>query len=110
MTDLKLNGVFEKRSNPLPDFSLEKVFPYAYQIKARIQPEYKWRLVEEFGPESFIEQSDGTLLFSFGFTDKTSIIGWIASFGDGAELLEPSELRQDILAFAEGIRKKYLET
>lgn len=110
MTDLKLNGVFEKRSNPLPDFSLEKVFPYAYQIKARIQPEYKWRLVEEFGPESFIEQSDGTLLFSFGFTDKTSIIGWIASFGDGAELLEPSELRQDIWAFAEGIRKKYLET
>lgn len=66
--------------------------------------------MEEFGPESFIEQSDGTLLFSFGFTDKTSIIGWIASFGDGAELLEPSELRQDILAFAEGIRKKYLET
>ncbi len=110
MTDLEVKESFEKRSPPLPDFDQEKVFPYAYQVKARIQPAYKWRLVEEFGPESFTEQPDGTLLFSFGFTDKTSIIGWIASFGDGAELLEPPELRHDILAFAEGISKKYLET
>lgn len=110
MTDLEVKGAFEKRSHPLPDFNQEKVFPYTYQVKARIQPAYEWRLIEEFGPESFTEQPDGTLLFSFGFTDKTSIIGWIASFGDGAELLEPSELRRDILAFADGIRKKYLET
>lgn len=78
-------------------------------MKARIQPEYKWRLVEEYGPESFQVQPDGTLLFSFGFTDKISIVCWIASFGEGAELLEPAEFRQDVLDFAEGIRKKYLK-
>ena len=64
--------------------------------------------MEEYGPDSFIEQPDGTLLFSFGFVDKTSIVGWIASFGGGAELLEPSEFRKDVLEFAEGIRRKYL--
>lgn len=110
MTDLTAGEVFEKRMNPLPDFSQENIFPYTCQVKARIQPEYKWRLVEEFGPESFVTEPDGTLLFTFGFTDKTSIIGWIASFGSGAELIEPADLRQDILAFAEGIRQKYLET
>lgn len=107
MTDLKLAGSFAKRPAPLPDFSSERVFPPLYQVKALIQPEYKWRLVEEYGAESFGVQPDGTLLFSFGFTNKTKLISWIASFGGGAELLEPKELRKEILAFAEGICKKY---
>ncbi len=109
MTDLKLADPFAKRPAPLPDFSAKRVFPSAYQVKAVIQPEYKWRLIEEFGTESFTVQPDKTLLFSFGFTDKTEIITWIASFGGGAELLEPKEIRQDILAFAESIRSRYSE-
>lgn len=109
MTDLQMGERFEKRPVPLPDLSTERVFPSLYQVRARIQPEYKWRLVEEYGPECFTVEPEGTLLFSFGFTDKTAIVGWIASFGEGAELLEPEEFRKDVLAFAEGIRKKYLE-
>ena len=110
MTELKAGLPFEKRQVPLPDLSPERIFPAGYQVKARISPSYKWRLVEEYGPESFAEQPDGFLLFSFGFMDKTSIVQWIISFGDGAELLEPEEFRQDVLNFAEGIRKKYLES
>ena len=111
MTDLRTEDFFEKcRPDLLPDLSPEKVFPSEYQVKAIIQPQYKWRLVEEYGPDSFTEQQDGTLLFSFGFSDRTNIICWIASFGDGAELLEPKEFRQDILKFAESIRKKYMES
>ncbi len=110
MTDLIMGDPFEKRPVPPLDFSPEHIFPYAYQVTAIIQPEYKWRLIEEFGPESFTVRPDGTLLFRFGFTDKTSIIGWIVSFGGSANLLEPAELRQEILAFAEGICKNYLQT
>ena len=108
MTNLKIDGSFEKRPAPLPELSADRVFPEQYQVKAKIQPAYKWRLIEEFGPESFTEQPDGNLLFSFGFTDKTSIVCWIASFGEGAELLEPAELRKDMLTYAENIRKKYI--
>lgn len=107
MTGLTVQGTFEKRVAPLPDLSVKRIFPCTYQVKALIQPAYKWRLIEEYGPESFVEQPDKTLLFSFGFVDKISVISWIASFGDGAELLEPRELRQDMRTFAEGIRKKY---
>ncbi len=70
-------------------------------------PEYKWRLVEDYGPDSFSAEPDGSLLFSGGFADKVSVITWIISFGAGAELLEPEELRADVRAFAEGIRRKY---
>ncbi len=31
----------------------------------------------------------------------------IASFGDGAELLEPRTLRRDMARFADGIRRMY---
>ena len=110
MTDLQAGEVFEKRSAPLPNLSHSEAFLSRYQVKAKIRPEFKWRLVEEYGPESFQVLPDGMLLFSFGFMDKTSIVTWIASFGEGAELLEPSEVRKDVLAFAEGIRKKYLES
>lgn len=107
LTELEMNGPFEKRPAPMPDLSPERVFPGGYQVKARIHPAYKWRLVDEYGPDSFTVQPDGTLLFSFGFLDKTSIISWIASFGSGAELLEPAEFRRDILEFAQGIQEKY---
>ncbi|MDE7266316.1 MAG: YafY family transcriptional regulator [Lachnospiraceae bacterium] len=108
MTNLQMKESFEKRAVPLPDLSEKKIFPDTYQVKARIQPQFGWRLIEEYGPESFTRQSDGSLLFSAWFTDKVSIVCWIASFGDGAELLEPAEFRQAVLAFAEGIRGKYL--
>lgn len=109
MTQLQMSVCFEKRPVSVPDLSSQRVFPNRYEVKARIQPEYQWRLVEEYGPESFTAEPDGTLLFTAGFADKTSIVCWITSFGEGAELLEPKALRKDILAFAEGIRKKYLE-
>lgn len=110
MTELELSGSFEKRPAPLPDLSQEKVFPHVFQVRARIEPEYKWRLIEEYGAGSFSIQADGSLLFTFGFADKTSVIGWIASFGGGAELLEPVELRSELARFGEKIREKHLNT
>lgn len=109
MTDLQTEGDFKKRLAPLPDLSQEKVFPSLYSVKAKIKQRFKWRLIEEYGMESFTEESDGSLLFTFDFTNKESIICWIASFGEDAELLEPAEFRKDILLFAEGIRKNYLK-
>lgn len=107
MTNLQMEEPFEKRSVPLPDLSSEQVFPTAYQVKAKIQPQYQWRLIEEYGPESFTRQSDGSLLFTSGFSDKSSIVCWIASFGEGAELLEPEQFRKDVLEFAQGICRQY---
>lgn len=63
MTELQGGETFTKRAAPLPDLSSERVFPRLYQVKAIVEPEYKWRLVEEYGPESFTVQPDGTLLF-----------------------------------------------
>lgn len=108
MSELRLTGEkFQKRQAPLPDFTPEKVFPPKYQVKAVFQPECKWRLIEEYGADSFITQEDGTLLFSFGFTDQEQIFSWILTFGEKGELLEPKELRKELAQIGKAMWKKY---
>lgn len=107
MTRLQSGEAFERRPASPPDLSSERIFPWDYQAIVRIHPRYKWRLVEEYGMESFTEQPDGSLLCTCGFTDPESMVCWVASFGDGAELLEPRELRREVLDYAERICRKY---
>ena len=110
MTGLQSGNPFEKREAPLPDLSSERVFPQTYQVKALFGPQHKWRLVEEFGLNSFTEQPDGKLLFSFGFTDRENILSWILTFGSEAELLEPVELRRELYRLGREMQGKYRET
>ena len=107
MTGLSEGGGFKARPVLPPDLSNETVFPHVYDVKARIWPKCRWRLVEECGPESFAEQPDGTLLVRAGFTDEDMIVSWIISFGEDAELLEPAGLRRRLFSLAGAIREKY---
>lgn len=92
---------------PPPKLSTEQVFPQNIQVKALFEAEAAWRLLEEFGPDSFAEQSDGRLLFSFGFSDRENLFGWLLSFGEQVELLEPEELRQEFAGILERAYRKY---
>jgi len=111
MTNLQNSGqYFERREVPLPDLSSESIFPSLYQMKAVFSPVCKWRLIDEYGFDSFTEQPDGKLLFSYGFTDKDSILNWIVTFGDEAELLEPAEFRKELLQFGVKLQEKYKDS
>lgn len=98
---------FEPRPYPAYDGSSERVFPPLLEVTAVFEPEMKWRLIEEYGAESFEELDDGMLLFRFGFTDKEHLFSWLLSFGNAVELLEPRALREDIRRLAESISGKY---
>lgn len=110
MTDLRSGEPFPGRPCPSPNLMTERVFPHRYQVKAVVQPEYRFRLLDDYGKDSFTEQADGTLLFSFGFTDEESILSWILSFKDGIELLEPEALRSKLWQFGRHLSGKYAET
>ncbi len=81
-------SVFARRQVPMPDLSNEKIFPGGIKVKALFEPACKWRLVEEFGSESFTEQEDGTLLFQADYTDKENLITWLMSFRDKVDYPE----------------------
>ncbi|MBQ3460857.1 MAG: YafY family transcriptional regulator [Solobacterium sp.] len=95
MTELReTSETYEKRNAPLPDLSTEKIFPGDIKVRALFASDVKWRLVDEFGPDCFIETEDGKLLFTADYTDMENLISWLMTFADKAEVLEPSEARE----------------
>ena len=99
----KEEETFIPRQVPMPDLSNERIFPANIRVKALFEPDAKWRLVEEFGPHCFKEQKDGRLLFEMDYTDEDSLLGWLMTFGEGVEVLEPAVLRERILKTAENM-------
>ena len=96
MTELTAGESFAPRGAPLPDLAPERVFPVKYQVTVLFDPSCRWRLVEEYGAECFTVEQDGRLRFTGDFPDADSVLSWVLTFGDKAELLEPEELRQQL--------------
>lgn len=96
-----------ERDIPMPDLSNERIFPGGISVKALFDPDCKWRLVEEFGPDCFTVQENGLLLFQADYTDKENLITWLLSFRDKATLLEPEEIREELRQSILLMKKKY---
>ncbi|MGL6198646.1 MAG: helix-turn-helix transcriptional regulator [Lachnospiraceae bacterium] len=106
--ELKMTGeMFNVRE--VPEFQVKQQwrYPAEIEVEALFDPEMKWRLIEEFGIDSFEELADGKLLFRFAFMDKENIFSWISSFGNHVELLSPKSLREEFLQLTKEIIKKY---
>ncbi|MDO5409760.1 MAG: WYL domain-containing protein, partial [Lachnospiraceae bacterium] len=67
----------------------------------------KWHLIEEFGPDSFQVQDDGTLLFEHEYTDKDGLIAWMLSCRNKVTVLEPESVREELFAITSELAKKY---
>ena len=107
ITELTIGESFTPRSAPLPDLEPERVFPVKYQVTVLFAPSCRWRLVEEYGADCFTVEPDGRLRFTGGFPDGDSVLSWILTFGDKAELLEPEELREQLGALAQTLADRY---
>ena len=107
MTELASGEPFEPRSAPLPDLEPERIFPARYQVTVLFDPACRWRLVEEYGVDRFTVEPDGKLRFTGGFPNADSVLGWVLTFGDKAELLEPKELRKLLGDLTETLAKRY---
>jgi len=110
MDEIKVLEVcFPGREVPLPDLSTERIFPGGIRVKAEFLPEAKWRLIEEFGPHCFEERGDGKLIFTADYTDKENLISWLLTFGDKAKLIEPEDIRDELLKIAQAMVNMYKE-
>lgn len=109
MEELRLGDPFPTKSVPFPDLSNERIFPGGIRVKALFEPECKWRLVEEFGKDCFEEQEDGKLLFHADYTDAENLLTWLLTFRDQVILLEPEELRKELMDSIEKMGRRYKE-
>ena len=107
MTELVSGEPFPPRSVPFPNLEPEQVFPVKYQVTILFDPACRWRLIEEYGTDRFTVEPDGKLRFTGGFPDAESVLSWVLTFGDKAELLKPKELREQLRNLIETLTDHY---
>ena len=100
---------FACRNAPVPELSSELAFPRNIILKALFDPDMKWRLVEEFGPDCYEVQKDGRLLLNRDYSDMENLTMWMLTFGDKVEVIDPPEVRNKLKNMAESMIKIYGE-
>lgn len=98
---------FECRNVPVPEISAGPIKPSNIILKALFEPDMKWRLVEEFGPECYEVAEDGRLLFVENYYDFENMVMWLLTFGDKVEVLEPPEAREKLREIAGAMGRMY---
>lgn len=78
-----------------------------YYITAIYDPSEKYKLVEEYGPDSFTVMDDGRLWTRWGFTDPERTLQRFLSFGDNVEIVEPLEFKEKVRMTIEKMLEKY---
>ncbi len=78
-----------------------------YVVPAVYEPSVKYRLVEEYGPNSFTEQEDGRLYTEWGFTTPENAAAWFLSFGEKARVLGPPEMVERMKSTLDAMKNLY---
>lgn len=102
-----LEETFTPRPAPWPVTPPERVYPGRLQASLRFAPSARWRLVDEYGADSFRIQPDGSLLFERGFPDQESLVRWALSFGEAAEILSPAGARRALAEIGKKMWEKH---
>ena len=78
-----------------------------YVVTAVYDASVKYRLVEEYGHNSFTEMEDGKLYTEWGFTTQKGAVEWFLSFGDKAKVLGPPEMVEAMKSTLNSIKDLY---
>ena len=98
----------EKREIPLYHMDPRKVqWTNGVEVTAEFDKSMKWRLIEEFGMNSFSENADGRLLMNIGWSDQESLFSWLLGFRDCVRIIEPLKYQKDFLNLLERIKNLY---
>lgn len=77
-------------------------------IKFRIEPEMKYRLFDDFEENEVEEQPDGSYIVTVLWEVDNWVHGFVLSYGEAIEVLEPKHFRKSIKDKVKKISAKYL--
>lgn len=78
-----------------------------YIVFAVYDPSVKYRLVEEYGHNSFTEQEDGKLYAAWGFSSQQGAVEWFLRFGDKVKVLGPPEMVEIMKSTLDAMKNLY---
>lgn len=79
-----------------------------YMITAIYDVSMKYKLVEEYGPQSFTEMENGQLYTEWGFTTPEDALYWFLGFGDKVTITSPPEMVERIKNALKAAAKNYI--
>ncbi len=80
---------------------------HTVEIKLRIAPEKAYRVFDDFYESMVEKQSDGSFIVTVSWPEDDWLYGFLLSFGEHMEVLEPERIRAAIKEEAQKISKKY---
>lgn len=101
---------FNERSSSMILFeALQNEKSYNYiELRLKIAPEMAYRVYDEFEPHNIKKLSDGNFISTVVFPEDEWMYGYIMSFGDYIEVLEPVHIRELIQERLKKAVKKYI--
>lgn len=102
-----LEDIFVTRKISDEELELDDYLTDENRITIIFDKSLEYRLVEEYGPDCYINLEDGNLKFSVGFTNREHIIAWVLGFGDKARVVEPFDIADEIKEAAKNIIRNY---
>lgn len=98
---------YEERSIPEEKKRFGSQMTDDYIITAIYDPSVKYKLVEEYGPESFTVMEDGRLYTEWGFTDPEEAVYRFLGFGDKVTVTGPLEIVEKMKVAIRMTAEKY---
>lgn len=77
------------------------------EVSVRFDSSVKWRLADDFGAENIVEDENGNIILDFTWSDEPSLINYIMTFGERAEIIKPEGLRRQMAKQLKLISAKY---
>ena len=107
--DLQIDEkIFSEREIPQKELLFDDYLSESkVYLRAVFEGSEKYRLIDEYGIDSFSTRADGKLLFERDFASYKNMREWIFSFGDKVSVLAPKELRNDRERQAKNILKQH---
>ena len=99
----------EKFDDSFEDILLKKEMPHenTVNIKVKFNRKVAFRVYDELNGE-ITEDNDGNLYTEIQIPNNHNLYNYIFSFGDGAEVLEPKEIRRQIKQMINKMAEKYI--
>lgn len=99
----------EKFDDSFEDILLKKEMPHenTVNIKVKFNRKVAFRVYDELNGE-ITEDNDGNLYTEIQIPNNHNLYNYIFSFGDGAEVLEPKEIRRQIKEMINKMAEKYI--
>ena len=108
--DVKEENFIRRKIKDIDTNPSKKMIENMINLRLKLKKEVLYRMFDDFNQDSLIDNKDGTYEISIEIPENEWLYGYILSFGNFVEVIEPEHIRNIILNKMKETIKMYEET